>query len=68
MLEKDRRWLVYQGSIYSQHKRIPNEFWVMQEDAWEYRTRNGQTGNAVVLQRGLTNEVAVQMANLAKGT
>ena len=70
MLEKKigdpEKYLVYQGSVFSQHKRIPNEHYVMSEDEWEYRASKGQTGNAVVLQRGLTNEVANKMINLMK--
>jgi hypothetical protein len=70
MLEKKigdpEKYLVYQGSVYSQHKRIPNEYWLMSEAEWEERENGSGTGNAVVLQRGLTREVANKMVNLVK--
>ena len=62
------KFLVYQGSVYSQHQRIPNEHYVMREAEWEERARRNETGNAVVLQRGLTQEVANKMINLMKET
>ena len=58
--------MVYQGSLYSEHRRIPNEFWICTEKEWEERLNGSGTGNAVVLQRGLTYEVALKMLNLAK--
>ena len=60
------KYLVYQGSVYSYHKRIPNEHYAMTEQEWEERVKLKETGNAVVLQRGLTQEVAVKMINLMK--
>jgi hypothetical protein len=60
------KWLVYQGSIYSHHKRIPNEHYIMAEQEWEERASRNETGNAVVLQRGLTQAVASKMINLMK--
>ena len=66
MLEEDKKWLVYQGSIYSQHKRIPNEHYIMEEAEWEERAKHNETGTAVVLARGLTKEVASAMCNLTK--
>jgi len=60
------KWLVYQGSVYSAHKQIPNEFYVMSEQEWGQRVRRHETGRAEVLQRGLTHDVARKMCNLAK--
>ena len=59
-------FLVYQGSLYSEHRRIPNEFWICSEEEWEHRRNGSGTGNAVVLQRGMTQEAAIKMINLAK--
>ena len=58
-------YLIYQGSVYDHHKRIPNEHYIMDEDEWEERVKLNQTGNAVVLQRGMTFEVADKMCRLA---
>lgn len=66
MLEKAGKWLVYQGSIYSHHKKLPNEHYAMTEQEWEERASRNETGNAVVLQRGLAYEVAQKMLNLMK--
>lgn len=68
MLDMDGtgKWLVYEGSVYSQHRKLPNEFYVMSEQEWGERVRQHATGRAEVLQRGLTREVAAKMVNLMK--
>jgi hypothetical protein len=67
-IDKQGKWLVYQGSVYSYHKRIPNEHYAMEEAEWDERVQRDGVGTAVVLQRGLTYEVAQKMINLMRET
>jgi hypothetical protein len=67
-IDKQGKWLVYEGSIFSYHKRIHNECYAMEEAEWEGRLSRDGVGTAVVLQRGLTYEVAQTMLNLMRET
>lgn len=62
---KERKFVVYRGSVYNTGLRDPNALWIMSEREWDAYLFPPPK-NATLVARGLTREVANKMIDLTK--